>query len=658
MILDKIYSPDDLKNKSREELTAIAEEIRERMISVVSNTGGHLGAGLGVVELTLALHYVFNSPKDKMIWDVGHQAYAHKLVTGRNKDFDTIRTTDGMSGFLKRSESEHDVFGAGHASTSISAALGVRVADHMNNNNNKVIAVIGDGSMTGGMAYEALNNFRSNLNAAKNLIVVLNDNGMSISPNVGGLSSYLSRKLSGSFYARVLDALKAVLANRTVRFLKKIKYAVKTAWLQGEFFESLGLRYLGPIDGHNMEELIEVLQNLKDKQDVPVLLHVRTQKGRGYQPAEFFPERYHGVAKFDQKVGVVSKVKQGVQSFTELFGDALVEIAKKDEKVVAITAAMMSGTGLTKFASRFPERFYDVGIAEEHAVTFAAGLAAEGIKPAVAIYSTFMQRSIDQIMHDVCLQKLPVVFCLDRAGLVGADGPTHHGTFDISYLRMIPELVVMSPADGEELRNMLYSAFKYDKPVAIRYPRASVAIGDVSEDFKFIECGTHRELYRRVVQGSKLKVLLVSTGVQAEVAKKASEYLFLEGISVKAIDARFVKPIPKGVFDEIRNADLVFTLEENVSAGGFGSAILEELSRVDKKSLEKISIFGIEDKFVEQGDRSDLLDRVKLSESQILRGIMTRVIAFLIEHKQSENQTKETVLSSVEKFLDNEKRTH
>jgi len=659
MILAKVKGPEDLKKLKISELMSLSGEVRDRMIDIVSNTGGHLGSSLGTVELTIALHYVFDSPVDKIIWDVGHQAYAHKILTGRNDNIETIRKEKGLSGFPRRSESVHDIFGAGHASTSISAALGVRVASSLEGRDERVIAVIGDGSMTGGLAYEGLNNLRSNLNAARNMIIILNDNGMSISPNVGGLSSSLSLKCSGSFYTKLRKAMKHVLSDRTVEFIKKLKHVLKNIILPGEFFESLCLRYLGPIDGHNIENLIGVLSNLKNnRQDLPVLLHVRTQKGRGYKYAETSPVAYHGVPSFDSRVGVVSRADNEKASFTDIFGKTMCELAEMNDRVVAVTAAMTTGTGLAEFSKRNPDRFFDAGIAEEHAVTFAAGMATEGFKPVVAIYSTFLQRAFDQVIHDVCLQKLPVVFCLDRAGPVGEDGPTHHGNFDLSFLRMIPEIIVMAPSDGRELRNMLFSAIRYEKPVAIRYPRDTVPVKDIYCEFNYIPPGESRELFRGDIVGSKLKVLFLSYGLTGRIGLDVAKFLAAEGISVEAIDVRFIKPIPSEVVDAIKRSDLVFTLEENTRSGGAGSAILEHLTVADKSALHKVNVLGIRDSFVEHGSREKLLELCGLNFNSVLKQVMSQIIKELSSRKAISEDTKSRYMKFSKDFSFYEKRAN
>ena len=661
MILETINSPEDLKKIKKKDLRILAEEIRKKMISVVSQQGGHLGPSLGTVELSIVLHYVFNSPKDKIIWDVGHQAYTHKMLTGRNKRIYSIRGENGLSGFPKRSESEHDVFGVGHSSTSISAALGMRVGAQLNDNNNKVVAVIGDGSMTGGLAYEGLNNLRSNINSSKNLVVILNDNGMSISPNVGGLSLMLSRLIPGTIYYRIREEFKRILSDRTrtLRFLKKVKHGIKNFLVPGGFFESLGLRYMGPFDGHDISILIRVLSQIKNnKQDIPVLLHVRTIKGKGYQFAETAPVQYHGVSKFDQSKGVLKKETNGKAPYTEVFGTAVCDLAKENSKVVAITAAMATGTGLIEYSEKFPKRFFDVGIAEGHAVTFAAGLATEGLIPIVAIYSTFLQRSYDQIIHDVCLQKLSVIFCLDRAGFVGEDGPTHHGTFDLSYLRLIPDIIIMAPENAQELRNMLYSATRYNLPVAIRYPRASTSTNNIDKRFQFIPVGETRILFMADFPSAKIKILILSVGTMGEKAINIAKFFASENISVKVMDVRFVKPLPKTVIESIKDYDLAFSIEENSVAGGFGSALYEKLSSVDSIQLQKLNIMGIEDTFFEHGSREAQLRMCNLDEKSLLKRMMLIVIDRLSKRKVLSRETTNKYKDIASNINDYEKRPH
>ncbi|MDH5526006.1 MAG: 1-deoxy-D-xylulose-5-phosphate synthase [Nitrospirota bacterium] len=593
-LLDTIGGPADVKTLSRKQLVALCAEIRDCLIDVVSTTGGHLGPNLGVVELTVALHHVFNSPVDRMVWDVSHQAYVHKLLTGRRDRIHTLRQHGGISGFQKRSESEHDPFGAGHAGTSISAALGMAAGRDLNGGKNHAVAIIGDGSMTAGMAFEALNHAGG---TKKNLLVVLNDNEMSISPNVGALSAYLSRTLSGDLYSWVREETEQILSHiprvgqRMARMARKAEEAVKGFITPGVVFEELGFRYLGPIDGHNLDHLIPVLQNIH-KLKGPTLLHVVTKKGKGYALAEDNPVSYHGTPRFDKTVGVQGGGST-LPAFTKVFGDALIELAERDPDVVAITAAMPTGTGTAAFGERFPERFFDVGIAEQHAVTFAAGLATEGKRPVAAIYSTFLQRGYDQVIHDVALQKLPVVFAMDRGGLVGDDGPTHHGTFDLSFLRSVPGLVVMAPRNGRDLRDMLYTGTRLDLPSALRYPRGSIAEPEELAGFSLLPVGKSETLRK----GADMTIL--SVGTLAYPALDAAERLAAEGISARVVDARFVKPLDEEAVLEAAETGYLLTVEENALAGGFGSAVLECLERHNVTA--RVKRLGIPDRFIEQG---------------------------------------------------------
>ena len=599
-LLDSIGGPDDLKRMPEEDLSSLCAEIRECLIDVISSTGGHLGPNLGVVELTVALHRVFNSPDDELVWDVSHQAYVHKLLTGRRDRIDTLRQYKGLSGFQKRAESHHDAFGAGHAGTSISAALGMAAAHELAGNDHRSVAIIGDGSMTAGMAFEALNHAGD---LKRNLLVVLNDNEMSISPNVGAISSYLNRILTGDLALRVREETEQILANiprvgaSVLKVARKAEEAVKGFITPGWVFEEFGFCYLGPIDGHNLEHLIPTLENIRNIKG-PVLLHVVTKKGKGYSLAEDNPISYHGTPKFDKTVGVKNTVSSD-PPYTKVFGQALIELAEADDNVVAVTAAMPTGTGTASFADRFPDRFFDVGIAEQHAVTFAAGLATQGMKPVAAIYSTFLQRGYDQVIHDVALQNLPVVFALDRSGLVGDDGPTHHGVFDLSYLRSIPNLTVMVPRNGRLLRDMLYTATQQDGPVALRYPRGTVPDGVPLEGFSSVQVGTAETLR----EGDDLTLLALGTMVAP--ALEAAELLAAEGINARVIDARFVKPLDEQVvLTAARQTGGIVTIEENALAGGFGSAVLECLETAD--ITLPVRRLGIPDQFIEQGPQPRL----------------------------------------------------
>jgi 1-deoxy-D-xylulose-5-phosphate synthase len=610
MNLRDIKSPGDLRGLDVDELEELAEDIRDTIIKGVSEGGGHLASSLGVVELTLAIYRVFDAPKDKIVWDVGHQSYAHKLITGRYDKFHTLRKFKGISGFPKRSESLYDAFGTGHSSTSISSALGMIEARDRNGEDFKVIAVIGDGAMTAGLAFEGLNHAGQ---LKKDLIVVLNDNEMSISPNVGALSAYLNRILTGDVFTRFKKETKNILESiprvggPVARFAEKLEESLKGLVLPGMLFEELGFKYVGPIDGHNIALLIETLENIKNVEH-PTLIHVFTRKGKGYEFSEREPSMFHGVGPFEPETGSpVGKKAGGGMAWGDVFGQALTEIAESDDKVVAISAAMCEGTGLTGFAKRYPDRFYDVGIAEPHAVTFAAGLAAEGIKPVVAIYSTFLQRSYDEIVHDVCLQNLPVIFAIDRAGLVGEDGPTHHGAFDLSYLRHIPNLVVMAPKDANELRAMLEMALMHDGPLAIRYPRGMAPEGDPGKPISIGESET-------LVEGGDIAMLAVGNMVQP--ALEASEKLRANGISAMVLNMRFIKPLDRQ--SVLRAAELgkVITIEENALQGGFGSAVLEFLNSEGIRDF-RLSRLGIPDQFVEQGTQRELRELYGLDENGI-----------------------------------------
>lgn len=623
-ILDTIEEPGDLRKLDAQELATLAREIRAFLVETVSKTGGHLAPSLGTVELTLALYRVFHFPEDKLVWDVGHQAYTHKLLTGRRKAFSTLRQKGGITGFPNRFESPYDAFGVGHASTAISAALGMAVARDLDagdapENKRHVIAVLGDGALTGGEAFEGLNNAGD---LGRNLIVVLNDNGRSIDKNVGAMSEYLSALRIAPQYNRakkdVEHLLKSIprIGGKVYKTASAIKDGVRTALVPGAPFEEMGFRYIGPIDGHNLELLTEVFSQVRQMTG-PILVHVHTKKGKGYLPAEEAPEKFHGIGKFDAATGECPK-KEGAPSYTSVFSDALIELAKTDEDIVAITAAMPSGTGLKAFGKAYPERFFDVGIAEEHAVTFAAGLAAAGKKPVVALYSTFAQRAYDQILHDVCLQKLPVVFALDRAGLVGQDGPTHHGVFDYSYLRHLPGMTVMAPKNEAELRDMLKTALALGGPVAVRYPRGA-AVG-----VKIPEAMTMLPLGKAEVLRNKGSIALLAIGSMVQAAEKAADLLAEEGIAVRVVNMRFVKPIDTELLlslardPEIRG---LVTLEENMLAGGFGSAVLEALS--DAGVLLPVRRFGIGDTFVEQGTREELLELCGLTAPQVAEGVKT-----------------------------------
>jgi len=615
--LERIENPQDIKKLSIPELHALAGEVRSLILETVSKNGGHLAPSLGVVELTLALHYVFDSEQDQIIWDVGHQAYGHKILTGRRDRFPTLRQFNGISGFPKREESCYDAFNTGHSSTSISAALGYALARDRLGEKYHVIAVIGDGALTGGQAFEALNQAG---HLGIDLLVVLNDNEMSIAQNVGAMSSYLSRLRADPMYAKRKKDIEYLL-NRVpaigpsvVKAVERVKGSLKYLLVPGMLFEELGFTYLGPIDGHNLAELTRVLYNAQSLQG-PVLLHVLTQKGRGYLPAEKNPAVYHGVGPFELKTGRILR-NPGPPTFTEVFGETLIDLAARDSKVMAITAAMPDGTGLSDFGRRFPQRFFDVGIAEQNAVTMAAAMALKGLKPVVAIYSTFLQRAYDQVLHDVCLQNAPVLFAVDRAGLVGEDGPTHHGAFDLSYLRQMPGMAVMAPKDEEELRHMLYTALQHDGPAAIRYPRGR-GIG-----VKF-SSGYHRLPWGR---GEVLAVgddlLIVAVGSMVYPALTVHRILKDEGITSTIINARFVKPLDEElIVDAVQKHPCFVTMEENVLAGGFGSAVLELLFKNGITNLKGLAI-GLPDSFVTHGAIDVLKDHLGLTPEKMAERII------------------------------------
>ena len=573
-LIKQINFPSDLRKFKKENLKQISDELRDELIDVVSETGGHLGAGLGVVELTIALHYVFDTPKDKLVWDVSHQCYPHKIITGRRDRIKTLRKGGGLSGFTKRTESEYDPFGAAHSSTSISSTLGMSVAKKLSNNKNNVIAVIGDGAMSAGMAYEAMNNAGA---LKSNLIVVLNDNDMSIARPVGAMSKYLANLLSGKLYFSLRETIKMIISSFSKRFSQKAGKAedmLRNIVTGGTLFSELGFYYVGPIDGHDVENLVQIFENVKkSNHQGPVLIHVRTQKGKGYKPAEESGDKYHGVSKFNISTGEQTKSKSNTPSYTKVFAETLIKHAEQDTKIVGITGAMPSGTGLNLFEKKFPDRTFDVGIAEQHAVTFAAGLATEGYKPFAAIYSTFLQRAYDQVVHDVALQSLPVRFAIDRAGLVGADGPTHAGSFDITYLSTLPNFIVMAASDEAELVKMINTSVDInDRPSAFRYPRGNglgVELPSIKEKLVIGKA--------RIIKEGK-KVALLNFGTRLEECKKASEKLSLKGIDCTIIDARFAKPLDTKLIMEVAtNHEVLITIEEG-SVGGFGSHVLQLLS--------------------------------------------------------------------------------
>ena len=618
-ILSRINSPEDLRLLDPKQLTNLAEEIRETIINTVSVTGGHLAPSLGVVELTLALHYIFNTPTDKLVWDVGHQVYTHKLITGRRDQFHTLRQYKGISGFPKRAESEYDTFDTGHSSTSISASLGISLAKFLKGDTARTIAVIGDGSMTAGMAFEALNQAG---HLDKNLIVILNDNEMSISPNVGALSSFLSRKLSGKTIVHIKKDMETFLKGfhgvgaNILQVLKKSEESFKGFFTPGMLFEALKFEYIGPIAGHDLPALLETFENVRDHHDGPVLIHVLTTKGKGYNPAEKNPGAFHGVGPFDKVTGksLPPRIKPP-PSYTKIFGDTMIDLAKKDPRIVTITAAMPAGTGLIDFSKKFPDRFFDVGIAEQHGVTFAAGLATEGILPVIAIYSTFFQRALDQIIHDVCLPNLPVTFAIDRGGVVGDDGETHHGVFDLSFFRIIPNMVLMAPKDEEELRNMLYTATFLPGPSAVRYSRGDGLGVFLSDGYEKIPIGKG-ELLR---EGRD--VLLLPIGNRVAPAMEAAEGLKKVGIDTAVINPRFITPLDGNLICEwASKTGKVVTIEDNIKKGGFGSAILELFAR--RKLLVPTTILGIPDTFMEHAPQTTLWKLAKIDTPAIIQAAM------------------------------------
>jgi 1-deoxy-D-xylulose-5-phosphate synthase len=573
-LIKQINFPSDLKKFKKANLKQISEELRDELIDVVSETGGHLGAGLGVVELTIALHYVFDTPKDKLVWDVSHQCYPHKIITGRRDRIKTLRKGGGLSGFTKRTESEYDPFGAAHSSTSISSTLGMAVAKKLSNNNNNVIAVIGDGAMSAGMAYEAMNNAGA---LKSKLIVVLNDNDMSIARPVGAMSNYLAKLLSGKLYFSLRETIKMLISSFSKRFSQKAGKAedlLRNIVTGGTLFNELGFYYVGPIDGHDVDNLVQIFENVKNsKHQGPILIHVRTQKGKGYKPAEQSGDKYHGVSKFNVSTGEQTKSTSNTPSYTKVFAETLIKHAEQDTKIVGITGAMPSGTGLNIFEKKFPDRTFDVGIAEQHAVTFAAGLATEGFKPYVAIYSTFLQRAYDQVVHDVALQSLPVRFAIDRAGLVGADGPTHAGSFDITYLSTLPNFVVMAASDEAELVKMINTSVNInDRPSAFRYPRGNGMGIELPSIKETLEIGKGR-----IIKEGK-KVAILNFGTRLDECKKASETLIKKGIDCTIVDARFAKPLDEKLIMEMAtNHEVLITIEEG-SIGGFGSHVMQLLS--------------------------------------------------------------------------------
>jgi len=605
-LLDKINSPKDLKKLTRSELFKLCDEIRSFIIESVSKTGGHLSSNLGVIELTVALHYVFDCPQDKFIWDVGHQTYPHKILTGRKKKMGSLRALDGISGFPKISESDYDIFGTGHSSTSISAALGMAEALKKKNLDHKAIAIIGDGAMTAGMAFEGLNNAGDSKN---NILVILNDNDMSISKNVGALNNYLAKLMSGNLYGSIKRSSKAVLSAipPMLEFAKRAEEHMKGMVIPGTLFEEFGFNYIGPIDGHDLNALVDTLNNLKALQG-PQLLHVATQKGFGYEPAETDPNKFHGVGQFSLSDGAQPlKIKKA--TYTDIFGDWIVDMAMIDKKLCAITPAMLDGSGLNKFSEKFPDRFFDVGIAEQHAITFAAGLACENYKPVIAIYSTFLQRAYDQLIHDVALQNIPMLFAIDRAGIVGQDGPTHSGSFDLSFLRCIPNILIMAPSNENECRQMLFTGFKFKGISVVRYPRGPGPGSAIKSKMTAIPIGK-----AEVIRKGRT-IALLAFGNMLEEALKAGDK-----INATVVNMRFIKPLDIKLIRDLGSSHkLLVTLEENTISGGAGSAVLEVISEYDLK-CQSLRI-GIPDKFVEQGSQEQLRKKYGLDAASIIKSI-------------------------------------
>ena len=628
--LNKINFPSDLRKLKKSQLAELSKEVREEMISAVSETGGHLGAGLGVVELTVALHYIFDTPNDKLIWDVGHQAYPHKILTGRKDKIRTLRKGDGLSGFTKRSESEYDPFGAAHSSTSISSGLGIAIANKLSNKTANVVSVIGDGAISAGMAYEAMNNAGA---SKTKIIVILNDNDMSIAKPVGAMRSYLAKILSGKIYFSLRETIKLIISAFSKRFSKKAGKAedfLRSAVTGGTLFNSMGFYYIGPIDGHDIDALLPVLQNARDvNYQGPIMIHVKTQKGKGYSFAEKSDDKYHGVTKFNIRTGKQEKTKSDKPSYTKIFANTLIKHAEKDSKVIGITAAMPSGTGIDIFGKKFPNRTFDVGIAEQHAVTFAAGLATEGYKPYAAIYSTFLQRAYDQVVHDVAIQSLPVRFAIDRAGLVGADGPTHAGSFDITYLSTLPNFIVMAASDEIELVKMVNTTIDInDKPSAFRYPRGSGFGFDIPSIEEKIEIGKGR-----VINEGK-KAVVINFGARLHEILIAKEILFKKGIKPTVIDARFAKPLDdKLIWEAANNHEILITVEEG-SIGGFGSHVAQFLSEnnlLDSNLKFRSMIFP--DKFIEQNKPEEMYKKAGLDANSIAEKVLDALNSKIIIKK-------------------------
>ncbi len=610
-LLSLVDEPAQLRDLAQDKLPAFSKELREYLLNSVSQSSGHLASGLGTVELTVALHYVYNTPEDRLVWDVGHQAYPHKILTGRRDQMYTIRQKDGLHPFPFREESPYDTFSVGHSSTSISAALGMAIAAEKEGKDRKTVAVIGDGAITAGMAFEAMNHMGD---VNPNVLIILNDNEMSISENVGALNNHFARILSGSFYTNIREGSKKLLSGLppVKELASRMEEHLKGMVIPGTFFEELGLNYIGPIDGHDVNMLVDTLRNMRNLKG-PQLLHIKTQKGKGYKPAEADPIGYHGVPKFDPSMSKLPKSKPGAATFSNVFGDWLCDMAAQDDKLMAITPAMREGSGMVRFSKEYPAQYFDVAIAEQHAVTLAAGLACEGLKPVVAIYSSFLQRAYDQLIHDVALQNLPVLFAIDRAGIVGADGETHQGAYDLSFMRCIPNMIIMAPSDTNECRQMLYTGYQCNQPVAVRYPRGSAGTCEVESTMNAIEIGKARS----IKQGSKVAIL--SFGTLLENAKVAAEAL-----NATVIDMRFIKPLDTDAISELLGShDVIVTLEDNAIAGGAGSAVNEYLAAI--KADVTILNLGIPDEFIKHGTQDEMHAEMGLDAN----GILTRIKEFM-----------------------------
>ncbi|NRA79421.1 MAG: 1-deoxy-D-xylulose-5-phosphate synthase [Pseudoalteromonas sp.] len=610
-LLSLVDEPAQLRDLAQDKLPAFSKELREYLLNSVSQSSGHLASGLGTVELTVALHYVYNTPEDRLVWDVGHQAYPHKILTGRRDQMHTIRQKDGLHPFPFREESPYDTFSVGHSSTSISAALGMAIAAEKEGRDRKTVAVIGDGAITAGMAFEAMNHMGD---VNPNVLIILNDNEMSISENVGALNNHFARILSGSFYTNIREGSKKLLSGLppVKELASRMEEHLKGMVIPGTFFEELGLNYIGPIDGHDVNMMVDTLRNMRNLKG-PQLLHIKTQKGKGYKPAEADPIGYHGVPKFDPSMSKLPKSKPGAATFSNVFGDWLCDMAAQDDKLMAITPAMREGSGMVRFSKEYPAQYFDVAIAEQHAVTLAAGLACEGLKPVVAIYSSFLQRAYDQLIHDVALQNLPVLFAIDRAGIVGADGETHQGAYDLSFMRCIPNMIIMAPSDTNECRQMLYTGYQCNQPVAVRYPRGSAGTCEVESTMSAIEIGKARS----IKQGNKVAIL--SFGTLLENAKEAAEKL-----NATVIDMRFIKPLDTDAISELLgNHDVIVTLEDNAIAGGAGSAVNEYLAAI--KADVTILNLGIPDEFIKHGTQDEMHAEMGLDAN----GILTSIKAFM-----------------------------